>query len=315
MKTSTLFIKKISIFFFTAIFFISGCDSGSDGNDPDRDEWKLSDTGQTTSYTATWGEDTDYLINSPSFTDNSDDTVTDNNTGLIWQKEDDNNTYTWSEAGSYCETLTLGSKTDWRLPNRKELLSIANFEISSPSINTTYFPNTNSSNYWSSTIFANDGSYAWFVNFDGGYVRHYLRSNGDHVRCIRGSAALSANFNDNGDKTVTDNITGLTWQQEDNNVTYTWENALSYCENLSLAGQSDWRLPNIRELESIVDEAAYSPAIDTTYFPNTNSSYYWSSTTSAYHNNYTWGVYFNNGVVGYYNKSDSGYVRCIRGGQ
>ncbi len=150
------------------------------------DEWKLSDTGQTTSYTATWGEDADYLINSPSFSDNSDGTVTDNNTGLIWQQEDDNNAYTWSEAGLYCETLTLGSETGWRLPNRRELMSIANFGVYSPSINTTYFPNTNSSNYWSSTIRATGDSYAWCMDFNNGVVSTYDKSNSYNVRCIRG---------------------------------------------------------------------------------------------------------------------------------
>ena len=55
--------------------------------------------------------------------------------------------------------------------------------------------------------------------------------------------------------------------------------ALSYCEGLPLGGKTDWRLPNIKELESLTDDARYNPAIDTNFFPNAYASYYWSSTT------------------------------------
>ena len=126
---------------------------------------------------------------------------------------------------------------------------------------------------------------------------------------------MAADFTDNGDGTTTDNVTNLVWQQEDDNSTRTWESALTYCEGLSLAGKSDWRLPNIRELETIVDETRYSPAIDPTYFPNTNSSSYWSSTTSAHLTSHAWRVYFDDGRVGDGNKSSDYYVRCVRGGQ
>ncbi|MGK5092169.1 hypothetical protein WDW89_09200, partial [Deltaproteobacteria bacterium TL4] len=66
------------------------------------------DTGQTTSYTDTFGEDHDYLINAPSYTDNSNSTITDNVTGLLWQKQDDGKTRTWDSAGTYCTGLNLG---------------------------------------------------------------------------------------------------------------------------------------------------------------------------------------------------------------
>ncbi|MEI6209008.1 MAG: DUF1566 domain-containing protein [Desulfuromonadales bacterium] len=94
------------------------------------------------------------------------------------------------------------------------------------------------------------------------------------------TAASAAVLTDNGNKTVTDGKTGLVWQQEEPGA-MTWGNALTYCEGLTLAGQSDWRLPNIKELEALTDDAKYSPAIDKTYFPYANASYYWSSTTYA----------------------------------
>ena len=131
-----------------------------------------------------------------------------------------------------------------------------------------------------------------------------------------GSLALAeaASFTDNGNGTVTDSGTGLMWQQAEGGL-MTWDNALSYCEGLSLGGNSDWRLPNVTELESITDDTRYNPAINTTYFPNANASGYWSSTTYADGTDGAWGVGFGNGFVYYSTKSDSVYVRCVRGGQ
>ncbi|MBF0239473.1 MAG: DUF1566 domain-containing protein [SAR324 cluster bacterium] len=129
------------------------------------------------------------------------------------------------------------------------------------------------------------------------------------------STTLHAGYTDNGNGSIADTSTGLMWQKEDDNSTRTWEAALSYCEALSLGSQTDWRLPNVRELASIVDAATHSPAINSTYFPNTNSSGYWSSSSNAYDSSYAWYVHFSYGDVGYYFKSNtSSYVRCVRGG-
>ncbi len=94
-----------------------------------------------------------------------------------------------------------------------------------------------------------------------------------------------------------------------------WENALEYCENLRLGGKNDWRLPTIKELVSIVKDGELNPAIDTKYFPNTASSSYWSSSTDASDTEDAWYVHFSNGNVLNYTKSNTYYVRCVRGGQ
>ncbi|MGK5091346.1 DUF1566 domain-containing protein [Deltaproteobacteria bacterium TL4] len=117
------------------------------------------DTGQTTSYTNTFGEDADYSENPMSFTDNGNGTITDNVTGLLWQKQDDGVGRDWDTANTYCEELPLAGYTDWKLPAVSELTSIVNYGRSSPAINTTYFPST-SSDYWSSAVYANGTSYA-----------------------------------------------------------------------------------------------------------------------------------------------------------
>jgi len=128
------------------------------------------------------------------------------------------------------------------------------------------------------------------------------------------ACAIAGDFTDNGDGTVTDANTGLMWQQREAGTMH-WEGALTYCEGLSLAGYSDWRLPNIKELESITDDSLYDPAIDTNYFPEAHASYYWSSTAGAGPTSGAWGVGFYGGIVSSYLKSNTYYVRCVRAGQ
>jgi hypothetical protein len=186
-----------------------------------------------------------------------------------------------------------------------------------PSINTTYFPNTQSDFYWSSTTYAYAPGGAWGVHFNGGFVDYGSKSYSSYVRAVRGGQSGSFdNFIDHGDGTVTNTDTGLMWQQATG--TYTWQQALSYCESSTLAGYDDWRLPNVNELHSIVDYSRYDPAINTTFFPNTESNHYWSSTTDANTPVGVWGVFFGNGYVIYNSKSFGyvkSYVRAVRGGQ
>ena len=113
---------------------------------------------------------------------------------------------------------------------------------------------------------------------------------------------------------VTDNNTGLMCQQDEAGF-MNWEGAISYCEGLSQAGYTDWRLPNIKELESISDDTFYNPAIDTNFFPGAFALGYWSSTTDAGSSSYAWRVFFNDGRVDSVDKSEDHYVRCVRGGQ
>lgn len=133
------------------------------------------------------------------------------------------------------------------------------------------------------------------------------------------SILLSADFTrSNG--IVTDNKTGLQWQDDysDNGSNIkqaTWKGAIDYCENLSLGGYNDWRLPNINELRSIADRSRTNPAIDPTFQHTTTSGYYWSSTAHVGYTGYAWGVNFWGGFSHYNFKSSTFYVRCVRGGQ
>jgi hypothetical protein len=262
-----------------------------------------------------YGQDAQYGSNQ-SYTDLGNGIIRDNFTGLEWQQDTAPNTYTWDQAISYCENLTLGGHSDWRLPTIKELSTLVDSSIPypGPTINTTYFPNTQASYYWSSTTDVGNPLAAWIVNFNHGYVYFKNKWVYLYVRAVRGGQ-VDNSFIDNGDGTVTDTHTGLMWQQDTAPGTYTWQQALAYCENLTLAGYSDWRLPNRNELQSLVDYNRLSPSIDTTYFPNTVSSFYWSSTTAALSPTYACFVDFSDGWEEDFYKSDSYYVRAVRGGQ
>ncbi len=123
------------------------------------------------------------------------------------------------------------------------------------------------------------------------------------------------NYTDNGDGTVTDNDTGLMWMKDGAPIIMLWQPALAYCEGLDLAGHSDWYLPNVKELQTLVDHSRTSPAIDTDYFVSSGSAY-WSSSTSAQDPSTAWYVNFYHGSVNVNVNGKTGgtglKVRCVR---
>ena len=145
------------------------------------------DTGQTQSYTNTFGEDADYTINQHSYTDLGNGIVRDNITGLEWQKVAPTGTYTWANAVTYCDNLVLGSKSDWRLPTIKELSTLVDRSIPSPgpTISTIFFPGTVAAGYWSSTTYAYGTTSAWAVHFSSGSVRYSGKTSSTYVRAVR----------------------------------------------------------------------------------------------------------------------------------
>ncbi len=247
----------------------------------------------------------------------------DNVTGLIWEVKTNanrNNEYHWFQAQDrfiyQLNSQNFGGFSDWRLPEVKELSSIINRGIRNPAIDMTWFYKTGGGCYWSSSA-TQDWRSKWYITFQSGDHSYASVDTGKkcRVRAVRGKNDFSvANFLDNGNGTVTDMITGLVWQKETAPGTYTWQQALDYAKNLTLAGYSDWRLPNINELQTLVNSPS-EPAIYPVFRWNTVSSSYWSSTTYNLYTYAAWRVHFLSGSVGsiYAYKINDYHVRCVRG--
>lgn len=266
------------------------------------------------------GQDGHYVGNQPAYKDNNDGTVTDLHTGLTWQKTPSLNKVTYGQAQKTSSTFSLAGYSDWRLPTIKELYSLIDFrgntmpnrQQATPYIDTNYFDfyygDTSrgerliDAQYWSSTEYTattiNAKKTVFGVNFADGRIKGYpAKGRGLHsgrfVRYVRGNPDYGKNlFVDNNNGTITDEATGLMWQKDDSRIGMTWQQALNYAEKATIAGYSDWRLPNAKELQSIVDYSR-SPAstvpsqrgaaIDPVFTLSEVESWFWSSTTHQEH--------------------------------
>jgi len=165
------------------------------------------------------------------------------------------------------------------------------------------------------TIFGKTGTIALP---DTGQVTSYATTFDDDADYV--PATTQMNYTDNGDGTTTDNRTGLMWAKDgsgagcNNGAALNWENAGLFCQNLTFATYTDWRLPNAKELFSLVKFEGTAPFIDQTSFPNTVSDYYWTSTTCVPGTTNAVSVTFNKGYVDYNDKTNTIYVRPVRGG-
>jgi len=269
---------------------------------------------------AFYGQDEMYEGLVPAYKDDGDGTITDLNTGLMWvQARGSKVTFTDAVAGA--SKCRVGGYTDWRMPTIKELYSLINFNggfhltvaASTPYLDTKYFGFTYGDESrgeraidcqdWSATQYIGKtmtGNATVFgVNFADGRIKGYPRDRGPrgemhklYVRYVRGNSDYGRNsFHDNGDGTVSDSATGLMWSKTDGGKGMDWKTALAWVQAqnaLKYGGHDDWRMPNAKELQSIVDytrapDVTHSPAIDpmfqTTQLGDGEYPFFWSSTT------------------------------------
>ncbi len=128
-----------------------------------------------------------------------------------------------------------------------------------------------------------------------------------------GISILNAEITRESNGIVTDTNTKLQWQDDALGSAMDWEAAISYCESLPLGGHSDWRLPNINELKSIVDKSKYHPPIvDGFVHTDTRMEGYWSSTTPEDSKYDAYFIGFHYGFISRHNKDSNKYIRCVR---
>ncbi len=265
-----------------------------------------------------FGQDANFQGLEFNYTDNEDGTISDSTTGLMWQ-QDPGEKKTWDAAVSGATLFKLADYDDWRLPTIKELYSLINFdgetglsaEESVPYIDTEFFvfeygdesagERFIDSQYWTSTEYVsttmNGDTTVFGVNFADGRIKGYPKlmhgeEKVNYVLYVRGNEAYGINsYVDNGDGTILDDATGLVWDQNDSGMGLNWGSALQWVQQKNAQkylGYDDWRLPNIKELQSIVDytrspdtsaSAAIDPLFNITQLEDDNWPFFWSSTT------------------------------------
>lgn len=232
-------------------------------------------------------------------------------------------------------------RDDWRLPTRQELLG---------TVGANFFPNTYLTRNWTSNTVGTDGYSALTVDPRNGYSISACKYDECPaiVRAVSGEASVqlgeqtscrtainnvipttpTAHFTDHGDGTVTHQKTGLMWmrcslgqiwdgeQCTGTPLTYDWQHALLVTQQVNIdggfAGYSDWRVPNLKELESITELGCYSPTINETIFPDTPTGLFWTSSNIVREPHYVWGVDFDWVKIDYLEMSLLHYVRLVR---
>lgn len=351
---------------FILLLFAAGCSSDLLDYVMDKVAWdeaiegviELPRTGQTDSYAT--GDDGDLEKGvawpSPRFTNNGDGTITDNLTGLMWQQAgDDSGQIDWTSALNYANTRTLGGYGDWRLPNIKELRSLANYSQDHlySWLNDRGFAGIPmSSSYWSSTTVPLQSGSAFRVSMNigdktyadklassfrilavrsgqsGGAVSlpqtgqttgYYLQEDGEDGELRKGTSWPDPRFAvgvGEHQGCICDGLTGLVWQQAPDSTGRSWSDAVSYAYNLTLGGYSDWRLPNVNELESLMNAGQINSAewLNEQGFIDMQIVEYWSS--SGYDSSNAWYIFTGTGTVGDESRGEDSFCAlAVRDGE
>ena len=275
--------------------------------------------------------------------------VQDQVTGLIWQRTFSSSPLLWDplfvdgSAQSYCQNLVIGNQGagSWYLPTVKELITIVDYTIYSPSINITAFPGTPATAFWVNSQYGASTNVGYRINFNTGDINSpYYPGYYYYVRCILNTSVPANNgmwsriaYQDATNQTaryyvsgatpnatVTDDFTGLMWEQQVSTSTYFWNasapagSAQAYCASLNKGGYTDWRLPTPLELQSLIDYTIAGPGltINVAAFSGTPASHFWTSVLSVASTN-AWYGRFDDGEVISEMISVADKVRCVRG--
>jgi Protein of unknown function (DUF1566) len=287
----------------------------------------------------------DNVPNHQSYTDLGNGAVRDDITCLVWEQANPSAEGTWQQSFDRCAALATSAYAgfdDWRLPTRVEMASITDVTRGSKgypavfSVTSGYY---DTGSYWYETITGQSTSnFHWAYGTNGYTSNAVVMTDTDNVtRCVRGNGAGEAadelavappnHYSVAGDGVgaeVTDNYTGLVWQQGFSPAIMHWEDAPAYCAGLTLNGHTGFRVPTLNELASTVNEAKVGGAIDTDAFPgNPNGCkdpkyWFWAAEASKVGGT-AWGLSYCDGFTGWnagasgdWNYFPQANVRCVR---
>jgi hypothetical protein len=236
---------------------------------------------------------------------------------------------TWHEALDFVETMNraaaYGYRT-WHLPSRRELFSLVSHACVNPALPAgAPFENVFAGYYWTATSCSRLKDQAWYIHLGGGRVQRGMK-HGSYmvwpVCCdwpVPPTASAAQRYEVDKD-TVYDQHTGLGWAKMEalSCDPLNWTDALDFIRSMnavSVHDHADWRLPNVRELESLIDVRRHTPALSDGHPFGPIPQGCWSSTTSVYEPRYAWVFYMQDGAVGVgYKKSADFHVWAVRGG-
>jgi hypothetical protein len=289
----------------------------------------------------------DGVPNPQTYTDLGNGAVRDDVTCLVWEKENPATQGTWQASYDRCAELAESNYAgfdDWRLPTRIEMASITDVTLGSKGypaifgVTSGYYV---TGSFWYKTILTdndatagNETDMVWGFGTNGFTSNAIVRSNTNNVaRCVRGNgsgeeadeyAVEPANHYTVTDGQVTDNYTGLVWQQGRSPSLMAWEDADDYCASLDLGGQSGWRVPTINELATTVNEAKVGGAVVDSAFPGNPVGckapeyWFWAAEASKVGGT-AWGLSYCDGFTGWnvgasgaWNYFPTANVRCVR---
>ncbi|MGB3225408.1 MAG: DUF1566 domain-containing protein [Desulforhopalus sp.] len=279
-----------------------------------------------------------------------DELVRDNATNLIWLRNSCPSEYplSWQEGLDFIEEMNrkaIHGRTDWRMPNRRELRSLVDHSSKKPVLTNGHpFYNVFLGWFWTSTTAVIAPRYAWYIHLEGGRMFYgnkdgyywvwpvcgtsdTLASTGAS-RCYdeQGSIRPCSESRQDGSLVlgvrwpkprfiqaklgVVDRLTGLTWHAKAlvGKPADSWNQALDTVRSYAEQTGLPWRMPSINELESLVDASTHTPALPLEQPFLDVAEAYWSSTTSGFETDWAYVLYLNKGAVGVGYKKNSDFA-------
>lgn len=261
---------------------------------------------------AFFGQDGTYRLSVPGYAKTAAG-LRDSVTGLVWQLAPDTAGKTQAAAAKYCDDLELGGQSDWRLPTRIEYVSVLDWGFGSGYAMPPDVLLETTGVHWTASPTGSAAGQFFTLNDQLGDWTVAVDSTPLAARCVRGPTLGGALTVDTD--VVSDSMTKLVWQVTGPDATArTWQQALEDCESSTYAGKSDWRLPSIKELATLVNEAATTaPAIYAELGGNVAANY-WSSTPAqsfgAEH--FAFALETSLGVSPSLKMTETAAVRCVR---